>query len=140
MNARSHAQPAGRHAPLRVVLAEDHCELRRRLAEEIDGQPDMVCIASVAAAEQVVPAACRAGADVVVLDLMLEGANALHLIREVKRALPGARIIVHTGYASATLAGEARRRGASGYVPKSGALDALLLEIRTACYCWPARL
>ncbi|MCZ8130142.1 MAG: response regulator transcription factor [Steroidobacteraceae bacterium] len=129
------AQPVRRRAPLRVVVVEDHCELRRRLVEAIDSQSDMHCIASVAAAEQVVQAACRANADVVVLDLMLEGANALHLIRDVKAALPGTRIIVYSGYASPVLAGEARCRGASGYVPKSGAVDELLLEIRTACYC-----
>jgi DNA-binding NarL/FixJ family response regulator len=126
-----------RRAPLRIVVAEDHDELRRRMADEIDAQPDMRCVACVAAAEQVVRTAREAGADVVVLDLMLEGGNALHLIREVKFALPASRVIVHSGYSGDVLAGEARRRGASGYVTKSGAVDALLLEIREACYAAP---
>lgn len=123
--------------PLRIVVAEDHDELRRRLAEEIDAQPDMRCVGCVAATEQVVRTARQAGADVIVLDLMLEGGNALHLIREVKNILPSSRIIVHSGYSGDVLAGEAKRRGASGYVTKSGAVDALLLEIREACYVTP---
>jgi DNA-binding NarL/FixJ family response regulator len=123
-----------RREPLRIVVAEDHDELRRRLAETIDSQPDMRCVGCVAATEQVVRTARQADADVIVLDLMLEGGNALHLIREVKAALPGSRIIVHSGYSADVLAGEAKRRGASGYVKKSGAVDALLLEIRVACY------
>jgi DNA-binding NarL/FixJ family response regulator len=123
--------------PLRIVVAEDHDELRRRLADEIDAQPDMLCVGRVAATEQVVRTARQAGADVVVLDLMLEGGNALHLIRDVKHAVPGTRVIVHSGYCGDVLAGEAKRRGASGYVTKSGAVDALLLEIREACYVTP---
>lgn len=122
-------------SPLRVVVAEDHDQLRRRLAAEIDSQPDMRCVACVAAPEQVVHAARAAGADVVVLDLMLDGGNALHLIRELRTAVPRAHVIVHSGYSGDVLAGEAIRRGASGYVTKSGKLDVLLLEIREACYC-----
>lgn len=131
------ATAALQRTPLRVVVAEDHDELRRRLADEIDAQPDMECVACVAATEQVVRTAQQAGADVVVLDLMLEGGNALHLIREVKSQLPGSRIIVHSGYSGDVLAGEAKRRGACGYVTKSGEVDALLLEIREACYVMP---
>jgi DNA-binding NarL/FixJ family response regulator len=123
--------------PLRIVVAEDHDELRRRLAEEIDAQPDMRCVGCVAATEQVVRTAREVGADVIVLDLMLEGGNALHLIREVKTTLPSSRVIVHSGYSGDVLAGEAKRRGASGYVTKGGAVDALLLEIREACYVTP---
>lgn len=123
--------------PLRILIAEDHDELRRRLAETIDAQPDMLCVGCVAAAEQVVRAATLAAADVIVLDLMLEGGNALHLIREVKATLPDSRVIVHSGYSGDVLAGEAKRRGACGYVTKSGAVDALLIEIRAACYVTP---
>jgi DNA-binding NarL/FixJ family response regulator len=123
--------------PLRIVVAEDHDDLRHRLAEAIDAQPDMRCVGCVAATEQVVRTARQAGADVIVLDLMLEGGNALHLIREVRAAVPGTRVIVHSGYSGDVLAGEAKRRGASGYVTKSGAVDALLLEIREACYVTP---
>jgi DNA-binding NarL/FixJ family response regulator len=123
--------------PLRIVVAEDHDELRRRLADEIDAQPDMQCVGCVASAEQVVRTARHAGADVIVLDLMLEGGNALHVIREVKTTLPASRVIVHSGYSGDVLAGEAKRRGACGYVTKSGAVDALLLEIREACYVTP---
>ncbi len=126
-----------RRAPLRIVVAEDHDELRRRLADEIGAQPDMLCVGCVAAAEQVLGTARQLAADVVVLDLMLEGGNALHLIRDVKSELPGTRVIVHSGYSGDVLAGEAKRRGACGYVTKSGAMDALLLEIREACYVTP---
>lgn len=127
--------PMPQRAPLRVLVAEDHDQLRRRLAAEIDAQPDMCCVACVAAPEQVVLAARRSAADVVVLDLILDGGNALHLIRELRCALPAARIVVHSGYSGDVLAGEAKRRGASGYVTKSGDLEALLLEIRETCYC-----
>lgn len=126
-----------RRTPLRIVVAEDHDGLRRRLADEIDAQPDMKCVACVAAAEQVVATARREDADVIVLDLMLEGGNALHLIREVKHELPGSRVIVHSGYSADVLAGEAKRRGACRYVTKGSAMDALLLEIREACYVSP---
>lgn len=121
--------------PLRILVAEDNDSLRRRLAAEIDSQADMCCVACVAAPGQVVPAARSAGADVVVLDLMLDGGNALHVIRELRAAIPGAHVIVHSSYSRDVLAGEALRRGASGYVTKCGDLEVLLLEIREACYC-----
>lgn len=122
-------------SPLRVVVAEDNDQLRRRLAAEIDSQADMHCVACVAAPEQVLQAARSARADVVVLDLMLDGGNALHLIRELRGALACAHVIVHSSYSRDVLGGEALRRGASGYVTKTGDLEVLLLEIREACYC-----
>lgn len=56
--------------------------------------------------------------DVVLLDLYLADADGLDVLKEIKKTLPGAEVIMMTGNASLETAVEAMRQGAYDYVPK----------------------
>ena len=60
---------------LRVLIAENHRDLSDIMSQLIDTEPDLRCVGQVAEAGQVLAAARRTEADVLILDLMLHGGS-----------------------------------------------------------------
>jgi DNA-binding NarL/FixJ family response regulator len=117
--------------PLRVLIAENHQDLSDIMSQLINTEPDMRCVGQVSDAGEVVAAARRTQADVVILDLMLQGGSGLPLIGELAQALPSLRIIIFSGLAlSEDVADEARRRGAAAFVTKGAEFEVLLRALR----------
>lgn len=122
--------PGPARAPLRVLIAEDSNDLRRVLATLIDGEPDLECVGTVAVPERLLATTGELDPDVLVLDLVLEGGSALHLIGALRKAHPRLRIILHSGYVGSVVLAEARRRGATACVAKGGDYRDLMDAIR----------
>lgn len=118
--------------PLRVVVADDNADLSQVLGDVIDGEPDLACVGRVASAASVLDVTRSAAADVLLLDVRLQGGTGIGLLDDLRRELPAVRVIVFSGYSQPELEDEALRRGAVGFVAKSGDLDALLASIRSA--------
>ncbi len=117
--------------PLRVLIAENHQDLSEIMSQLIDTEPDMHCVGQVSDAGEVLAAARRTEADVLILDLMLHGGSGLPLIGELAEALPSLRIIVFSGLAfSEDIAHEAKRRGAAAFVTKGADFGVLLQALR----------
>jgi len=108
----------GAEKTLRVLVAENHRDLSDSLARIIDEEPDMCCVGQVAAASAVLPAARQAGANVLVLDLGLQGGSGLTLLEELTANLPGLRIVMFSGYVDDALVRESLHRGASAFIAK----------------------
>jgi DNA-binding NarL/FixJ family response regulator len=114
-----------------VLIAENHRDLSDIMSQLINAEADMCSVGQVAEAGEVVAAARRTEADVVILDLMLRGGSGLPLIAELAAALPSLRIIVFSGIAfSDDVAREARRRGAAAFVTKGADFEVLLDAVR----------
>jgi DNA-binding NarL/FixJ family response regulator len=117
--------------PLRVLIAENHRDLSDVMCELINGEPDMQCVGQVSVADEVLTAAQQTGANVVILDLMLQGGSALPLLEEVAVAMPELRVIVFSGLAhTEEVSQEAKRRGAAAFVPKGADFQVLLAALR----------
>jgi len=102
------------------------------MSQLIDTEADMRCVGQVADAHEVLAAARRTEADVLILDLMLHGGSGLPLIGELVEALPSLRIIVFSGLAySEDVACEAKRRGAAAFITKGADFGVLLRELRS---------
>ena len=101
------------------------------MSQLIDTEPDMHCVGQVSEAADVLAAARRTEADVLILDLTLQGGSGLPLIGELADALPQLRIVVFSGLAfSEDVAREAKRRGAAAFVTKGTDFDVLLNALR----------
>jgi two-component system, NarL family, response regulator DesR len=115
-----------------VLIAENHRDLSDIMSQLIDTEPDMRCVGQVSDAGEVLPEARRTGADVLILDLMLQGGSGLPLIGELVQALPSLRVVVFSGLAfSEDVAQEARRRGAAAFITKGADFDVLLRALRS---------
>lgn len=124
-------QPPEARNRLRVVVADDNADLSRVLGDVIDGEPDLACVGRVAAANRVLDVTRTSAADVLLLDVRLQGGTGIELLEDLRRELPTVRVLVFSGYSQPELEHEARRLGAAGFVAKNGDLDVLLASIRT---------
>jgi DNA-binding NarL/FixJ family response regulator len=120
------------HKPLRVLIAENHRDLSEVMSQLIDTEPDMHCVGQVSDASAVLPMARDSSADVLILDLALQGGSGLPLIEELTSAMPDLRVIVFSGVANSDeVSREVKRRGAAAYVTKGSDLQILFDALRT---------
>jgi two-component system, NarL family, response regulator NreC len=117
---------------LRVLIAENHRDLSDVMSQLIDTEPDMRCVGQVSDAAEVLPKARESSADVLILDLTLQGGSGLPLIEQLTTAMPDLRVIVFSGLANSDEASrEVKRRGAAAYVSKGCDIQILFEALRT---------
>jgi DNA-binding NarL/FixJ family response regulator len=117
---------------LRVLIAENHRDLSEVMSQLIDTEPDMHCVGQVSDASEVLSTARQSAADVLILDLTLQGGGGLPLIEELTTAMPELRVIVFSGLANSDeISREAKRLGAEAYVSKGCDIQTLFDAVRS---------
>jgi DNA-binding NarL/FixJ family response regulator len=120
------------HKSIRVLIAENHRDLSEVMSQLIDTEPDMHCVGQVSDAAEVLPKAQESSADVLILDLTLQGGSGLPLIEQLTTAMPELRVIVFSGLANSDeVSREAKRRGAAAFVSKGCDIQLLFDALRT---------
>jgi DNA-binding NarL/FixJ family response regulator len=112
----------------RVLLADDHRLLREAFAQLLQAGCDVV--GAVADGRAVLAAAAELRPDIVVLDIAMPLLNGLDAARQLKREMPGVKVIFLTVSEDPDLAAEAFRVGASGYLLKNSAASELFQAIQ----------
>lgn len=74
-------------------------------------------------------AAARGGIDLVLLDVRLPDADGIQLIPGLRSALPAARVLLMSAFASSERVDRACQLGASGFIPKPFDQGALLENV-----------
>jgi DNA-binding NarL/FixJ family response regulator len=118
-----------RTSRLRILLADDHAILREGLALLINAQPDMQVVAEAATGREAVELAHKTKPQVAVLDVSMPDIGGAEATRKILTQCPETRVLAltrHTdqGYVRSLLAA-----GATGYVLKKSAGDALVQAI-----------
>jgi two-component system response regulator (stage 0 sporulation protein A) len=117
---------------IRVLIAENHRDLSEVMSQLIDTEPDMHCVGQVSDACEVLPKARESSADVLILDLTLQGGSGFPLIEQLTTAMPELRVIVFSGVANSDeVSREVKRRGAAAYVCKGCDIKILFDALRT---------
>lgn len=115
---------------IRVLLADDHAVVRAGLREILSATGD-IAVTGEAADGNAALAAVRAGEyDVAVLDMSMPGRSGIELIKLVKAERPKLRVLVLSMHSEHQYAVRAVKAGASGYLTKESAPDALVAAIR----------
>lgn len=108
-------------AAIRVVLADGSVTVRRvlRWLLEDDGR-----FAVVAEVDDGHDAVRHAGdADVVVMEIELQGVDGLTALERIRREHPTAAVVIYTSYSQPYLRSEAMARGAAAFIAKTSAYD-----------------
>ena len=100
----------------RVVLADDHPQMRARVREALEADDFEVC-GEAANAAQAVEMALQFKSDVVLLDIHMPG-NGIRAARDVSAALPQSVVVMLTQSRDESDLFDALRAGASGYLMK----------------------
>lgn len=112
----------------RLLIADDHKLLAEACKSILEPEFDVVGI--VTDGRAMVAAAAALKPDVVILDISMPQLNGLDAADQIKHRLPYIKLVFLTMNASAEVAAEAFRRGASGFVLKQSAAEELVVAIR----------
>ena len=118
--------------PVRVLLVEDHEVVAQALVGLLDDQPDITSVGRVARATGAVTSAVAAAPDVVLMDYHLPDGDGVTLTRELRAALPSARVVFLTAQGHDAVLIDALDAGATGFVTKNGSAAELVAAIRAA--------
>jgi len=119
------------HSKARVLIVEDHPIFREGLAQLINRQKDLITCGECAEAREIAAAIETHKPDVLLLDLMLNGAGGIDLIKQLHALFPQLPILVLSMHDESVFAARALRAGALGYVMKQEASDHVISALRT---------
>lgn len=117
-------------AKRKVFVVDDHPIVRQGLAQLIDGEPDLAVCGQGEDAYGSLAGIRTAKPDMVLLDVSLKDADGLELLKELKSFDPNLKVLMLSMHDEALYTERALRAGASGYIMKQEAPDALLAAIR----------
>jgi DNA-binding NarL/FixJ family response regulator len=112
----------------RVLLADDHQLLREAFTQLLE--PACEVVGAVADGRDLLAAAPTLRPDIIVLDIAMPRLNGLDAARQLKRAMPGVKVIFLTVSEDLDIAAEAFQAGASGYLLKNSAASELINAIQ----------
>ncbi|MDZ4799975.1 MAG: response regulator transcription factor [Bryobacteraceae bacterium] len=120
--------------PIRLWLIEDNANYRKSLQQALQGIEDISppkVFSSLEAALEGVPAP-DGEPDVILLDVGLPGLDGITGLSDLRKACPGARIVILTVFEDEDKIFRAITAGASGYLLKSFDLPDIVSAIRQA--------
>ncbi len=114
---------------IRVVLVDDHAELRQRLRALLQ-QEGILVVAEAGDGTTGLEAVRLTGPDVVVMDVRMPFMDGLEATRRLRENHPGLPVVVHTGDESRVVAELAVRAGAAAVVFKGDPAGVLVDTVR----------
>ena len=118
------------HAPIRVMLVDDHAVVRMGFRLLLEGATDLKVSAEADSGEEAVRGFAEVKPDVVVMDISMPGIGGLEAIDRILAREPQARILVLSAHEDLMHARRVLKAGAVGYLTKRSAAEALIHAIR----------
>ncbi|MFN7564572.1 MAG: response regulator [Prosthecobacter sp.] len=116
--------------PISILLAEDHAIVREGLSMLLRCEKDLRIIGEADNGQDAVRLAARLRPDVVVMDIAMPQMNGIEATRQMLQARPGTKIIILSAHSDEAYVDAVMELGASGYLLKQIASQALPEAIR----------
>lgn len=117
---------------IRVLIVDDHAVVREGLRTFLQLQDAIDVVGEASDGERAVAAAEHLRPDVVLMDLVMPRMDGVRAMRELRRRLPSARVIVLTSFDDEGRLLPAIRAGAAGYLMKNVQPQELARAVRAA--------
>ena len=115
----------------RVLVVDDHEMFSEALELLLRRQPDVRLVGSARDATEAL-GMLEDEPDVVLMDLDMPGIDGIQATRQIREAVPNAKVVLLTAVQSPEIIADALAAGACGYVPKTRAVDELMDVVRRA--------
>jgi DNA-binding NarL/FixJ family response regulator len=117
---------------IRVLLADDHAEVREGLAGLLATERDVEIVGHAADGCEAVQLAAALRPDVVLMDMSMPGLDGIEATRAIHQDLPNIRIIGLSMFGDRHHIRAMHDAGAVGYLTKSAPTADLIAAVRTA--------
>ena len=123
--------------PIRILIVDDHAEVRRALKYRLNSTPDMQVVGDVGEAESAIGLARSLHPDVILVETKRTDGRGLELISWLAESGLGSVVVVLTSYPSEWERWAAHRAGAVNYLLKEIDSPLLFDRIRQAAALFP---
>ncbi|MCA1688894.1 MAG: response regulator transcription factor [Actinobacteria bacterium] len=119
-------------APITVLVVDDHAVVREGLRTFLGLQAGLEVVGEAGDGEEALAEAVRLRPDVILMDLTMPRLDGVGAMRELRRRLPGTRVVVLTSNADDSRLLAAIQAGAAGYLLKTVQPQELARAVRAA--------
>ncbi|MBN2559988.1 MAG: response regulator transcription factor [Phycisphaerae bacterium] len=113
-----------------VLLVEDHMIVREGFRKLLESESDLELIGEAQTGRQAVKMATALRPDVVVMDVAMPQLNGLEATRQIRKAVPGAKVLMLSAHSDDAYVEQAIAMGAAGYLLKQASARVLSEAIR----------
>jgi DNA-binding NarL/FixJ family response regulator len=115
---------------IKIFLVDDHMVVRAGLKTLITAQPDMAVVGEAGDGTEVWQRVQDCRPDVVIMDISMPGLNGIQATERLKQVCPEVKVLVLSVHDDTSYLRQMLTVGASGYILKHTAADALIQAIR----------
>ncbi|GGO23445.1 DNA-binding response regulator [Microbispora rosea subsp. aerata] len=115
---------------IRVVLAEDQSMVRGALASLLGLEPDIEVVGEAANGDEAVAVAEATRPDIALLDIEMPGRDGISAAEELRRRVPGCRVVILTTFGRPGYLRRAMEAGAVAFLVKDSPASELAAAIR----------
>ncbi len=119
------------HAPIRILLADDHAIVREGLATLLEQEEDMEVVAHAEDGHSAIELVKSKKPDIVVMDVSMPNLNGVDATRQILAEFSGAKVLCLSAHREKSLVDAMLQAGAMGYLLKTGAAKELVDAVRT---------
>jgi len=115
---------------LRILIADDHELVRRGARALLNARNGWRVVGEAANGREAVEKAIKLRPDVAVVDISMPELDGVEVVRQIREAVPDAKVLVLTMHESGQMVRHALEAGARGYLLKSDLSDCLTKAVR----------
>ncbi|MCA1780088.1 MAG: response regulator transcription factor [Xanthomonadaceae bacterium] len=115
---------------IRIMIADDHAIVREGLKRIIEEDTQLALVAEAANGHEALRLAREAQPQVILLDISMPERSGLDALADIRKACPGAKVLILSMHPEEQYAIRCLKQGADGYMTKESAPELLLGAIR----------
>ncbi len=119
-------------APTRILIADDHRTFAELFAMGLEREPDLEAVGHAHTAAEAIQLTASLQPDIVIMDVRLGDEDGIEVTAQLTERYDDLCVIILTGHPDPSVVSRAARAGACGFLPKGGALAAMLHALRSA--------